>query len=116
VTGLARAYRVLAYVVGVLLAFCTLTSLLKYLAPDGSGPQQLGADLAFLWALHGFIYIAYFVLVFLLFVRERWTVQFTALVLVAGLVPLLMFWVERQVVHKLRGEESSLERVADSAT
>ena len=103
---LASVYRVLAYVVGVLLAFCTVTSLLKYLAPDGSGPQQLGSDLAFMWAFHGFIYMVYFVVAFLLAVRAGWTLRFTILMLAAGLIPLLMFWVERVVTRKLRDENA----------
>lgn len=103
---LSSAYRVLAYVVGVLLAFCTVTSILKYGAPDGSGAQQLGEDLAFMWAFHGFIYIVYFVVAFLLAMRAGWTLAFTLLMLAAGLVPLLMFWVERVVSRKLREENA----------
>ena len=101
---LATVYRVLAYVVGTLLAICTLTSILKYGAPDGSGPQQLGEDLAFMWAFHGFIYIIYVVVAFFLSRRAYWTLQFTLLVLVAGLVPLLIFFVERVVSRKVREE------------
>jgi len=106
VKPLATVYRVLAYVVGTLLAFCTLTSILKYGAPDGSGPQQLGEDLAFMWAFHGFIYIVYFVVAFLLAMRAGWSFSFTLLMLAAGLVPLLMFWVERVVGRKLRDENA----------
>jgi len=101
---LPGVYRVLAYIVGVLLAFCTVTSILKYGAPDGSGAQQLGEDLAFMWAFHGFIYILYFVVAFLLAVRSGWPLSFTLLMFAAGLVPFLMFWVERVVSRKLRDE------------
>ena len=101
---LATTYRVLAYVVGVLLVFCTFTSILKYGAPDGSGAQQLGEDLAFMWAFHGFIYVVYFVVAFLLAMRAGWTLTFTVLMFAAGLVPFLMFWVERVVSRKLREE------------
>ena len=103
---LSTVYRVLAYVVGVLLVFCSFTSVLKYGAPEGSGPQQWGADLAFVWAFHGFIYMGYFAVALLLAIRARWTLTFTVLMLIAGLVPFLMFWVERRVMHKLREENA----------
>jgi integral membrane protein len=103
---LATTYRVLAYVVGVLLAFCALTSILKYGAPEGSSLQQFGEDMAFMWAFHGFIYMAYFVVALLLAVRAGWTMTFTLVMLAAGLIPLLMFWVERVVAHKLRSENA----------
>ena len=103
---LATTYRVLAYVVGVLLAVCSVTSVLKYGAPDGSGPQQLGEDLAILWAFHGFIYMAYFVVALVLAVRAGWSMTFTLLMLAAGLIPFLMFWVERVVTRRLRAEHA----------
>ena len=37
---LVTTYRILAYVVGVLLAFCAVTSIFKYALPDGSTLQQ----------------------------------------------------------------------------
>ena len=115
-SGLVRAYRILAYVVGVLLAFGTVVFLLDKLATDGSSLQQFGEDAGIVWLAHGWIYIVYLVVTFFLWRREGWSVPFVLLVVVAGLVPLLIFWVERQVMHKLRGEDSPLERVADSAT
>ena len=35
--------------------------------------------------------------------------------LVAGLIPLLIFWVEHRVVQKLKAENPDLEPVAQSA-
>lgn len=116
-SGLVRTYRILAYVVGVLLAFGALVALpTKYLLTDGSTLQRFGESADIVWMFHGFIYIAYVIATFFLWFRERWSIPFVLLVIVAGLVPLLIFWVERQVMHKLRGEDSQLERVADSAT
>jgi integral membrane protein len=106
VNVLPTIYRVLAYVVGSLLVFCSLMSLLKRVAPDGSGAQQLGEDLLFVWAFHGFIYLVYVVVAFVLATREGWTMSFTVLMLAAGLVPFLMFWVERVVAGKLRDDQA----------
>lgn len=93
-------YRNLAYVVGVLLVVASITSVLKYLTPDDSAAQNLGEQLAWLWVIHGWIYIAYVVVAFVLARRERWSVTFTLLMLAAGLVPLLIFWVERRVAER----------------
>lgn len=115
--GLVTAYRILAYVVGVLLAFGALVALpTKYLLTEGSTLQQFGEDVSVVWLVHGWVYLVYFIVTFFLARREGWTIPFTVLVLAAGLIPLLIFWVERQVMHKLRGEGSELDRVAHSGT
>ena len=108
-TGLLTTYRVLAFVVGILLAFCSLVALpLKYLATEGSSLQQFGEDASIMWLFHGWIFMVYVVVAFLLARRARWSVGFTLLMLVAGLVPLLIFWVEHRVAQKVRAENPEL--------
>jgi integral membrane protein len=117
VKGLVTTYRVLAIVVGVLLAFCALVALpFKYLLPEGSTLQQFGEDASIMWLLHGWIFMVYVVVAVLLARKAGWSVGFTVVALVAGLVPLLIFWVERRVVHKLRVENPELLPVAHSTT
>ena len=111
-TKLFTAYRYLAVIVGVLLTAMSLVALpLKYLATEGSTAQQLGENLSFGCVLHGWFYIAYVVVAFLIARRARWSVQFSVLVLLAGLVPLLIFWVERQVVQRLTAQFPELAEV-----
>lgn len=106
---LFNLYRVLALVVGVLLAVCALVAApLKYLATDGSSLQELGESISILWLVHGWIFMVYVVVAFLLARRARWSVGFTLVMLIAGLVPLLIFWVERQVTRKVRAENPEL--------
>ena len=106
---LFNAYRVLALVVGVLLAFCALVAApLKYLAAEGSSLQQFGESASIMWLFHGWIFMVYVVVAFLLARRARWSVGFTLVMLVAGLVPLLIFWVERRVAQKVRAENPEL--------
>ena len=103
------AYRVLAIVVGILLAFCSLVVLpSRYLAPDGSSLQHFGETWSILWAVHGWVFIVYVVVSFLLWRQTRWTFPFALLVLVAGLVPLVIFWVERVVTRRIRAEHPEL--------
>jgi len=106
---LFQVYRVLAFIVGVLLAFCALVAApLKYLAAEGSDLQQFGETASIMWLFHGWIFMVYVVVAFLLARRARWSMGFTVLMLVAGLIPLLIFWVERKVTQKVRAENPEL--------
>jgi integral membrane protein len=106
---LFQVYRVLAFIVGVLLAFCALVAApLKYLAAEGSDLQQFGESASIMWLFHGWIFMIYVVVAFLLARRAKWSTGFTVLMLVAGLIPLLIFWVERKVTQKVRAENPEL--------
>ncbi|MFT3873602.1 MAG: DUF3817 domain-containing protein [Nocardioides sp.] len=107
--SLFNAYRVLAIVVGVLLAFCSLVALpSKYLATEGSSLQRFGEQASFLWVAHGWVFMAYVVVAFLLSRRAGWTPLFTIVALAAGLIPLLIFWVEHKVTQRFRVEHPEL--------
>ena len=104
-TKLFPTYRALAFVVGVLLAFCALVAFpAKYFATEGSGLQEFGESASIMWVLHGWVFMIYFVVAVLLARRFRWSPGFTILTLVAGLIPLLIFWVERRVTARVREE------------
>ncbi|WP_028637895.1 DUF3817 domain-containing protein [Nocardioides sp. URHA0032] len=106
---LFQTYRVLAFIVGVLLAFCSFVALpLRYLPTQGSNLQQLGETLSLLWIAHGWVFMAYVVVTFLLSRKLRWSIVFTLLNLAAGLIPLLIFWMEHQVNLKVRAEHPEL--------
>jgi integral membrane protein len=107
--NLFRVYRVLALVVGVLLAFCALVALpLRYLPEEGTDLQQFGESASVLWVVHGWAFMIYVVVAFLLARKARWSPAFAVLMLVAGLVPLLIFWVEHRVAQKVRAERPDL--------
>ncbi len=108
--NLFTAYRVLAIVVGVLLTVLVLVAMpLKYLTADGSSLAETGEHLTSLVGVaHGWIYMGYLGVGFFLARRNRWSVPFTALVLLAGLVPILIFWVERTVTRRVRAEHPEL--------
>ncbi len=104
-TKLFPAYRVLALVVGVLLAFCALVAFpAKYFAAEGSDLQEFGESASIMWLFHGWIFMIYVVVAFLLAQRFKWSARFTILTLAAGLIPLLIFWVERRVTTRVRAE------------
>ncbi|MFT4008805.1 MAG: DUF3817 domain-containing protein [Nocardioidaceae bacterium] len=106
--SLVRWYRPLALIVGVLLLVATIGSLCKYLLTEGSSPQRFGENLAFLWPIHGWFYIAYFVVAILLARKAGWSIPYTLVMLAAGLVPVLMFFVEHKVMQRVRSEHPAL--------
>jgi integral membrane protein len=92
-------YRVLSYVVGVMLLLLVLVAMpLKYLA-DAPGP------VAVIGPAHGFLYAVYLLTAFDLALRARWTAKGTVLVLLAGTIPFLSFVAERTVTRKTRAGE-----------
>jgi len=108
VNGLFKTYRVLAFVVGVLLLVGTFGAVLKYGFPDGGSLQQLGDDMTPVWVVHGWVFMIYVVVAFVLTQKAGWPLPRFLLMMIAGLVPGLIFWVERRVAHQLRDEHPEL--------
>ena len=89
-------YRVMAYVVGVMLLLLVAVAMpLKYFA-DTPGP------VAVIGTAHGFLYAVYLLAAFDLALRARWRALSTLGVLLAGTVPFLSFVVERRVTRRTR--------------
>jgi integral membrane protein len=104
------AYRVLAVTVGVLLTVLVFVAVpLKYFPADGTSLQTTGDHLTSLVGVaHGWIYMVYLVVSFTLARRLRWSWPFTGLVLLAGLIPILIFWVEHRATQKVQAEHPEL--------
>lgn len=87
-------YRVMAYVVGVLLLVLLFVAMpLKYLADDPTWVQVVGP-------MHGFLFMAYLVVAIDLAGRRHWPFSRTVLVLLAGTIPFLSFVMERRVASE----------------
>ena len=96
-TRLFNAYRVLAIAVGIFLLGASIDFVLHKLN-DGI------PDLWWLWMLHGYVYMAYLIVAIPFVRRARWPLRDVALIIAAGLVPLLMFFVEHYVSQCYRRE------------
>ena len=96
-TRLFNAYRVLAIAVGIFLLGASIDFVLHKLN-DGI------PDLWWLWMLHGYVYMAYLIVAIPFVRRARWPLRDVALIIAAGLVPVLMFFVERYVSQRYRRE------------
>jgi integral membrane protein len=92
-------YRVMAWIVGVLLIALILVAVpLKYAA-------DLDQPVAVIGTLHGWLYFIFFLVACDLALRARWTLKGAVLVLVAGTVPILSFVAERIATRKTRAGE-----------
>jgi integral membrane protein len=92
-------YRVMAWVVGVLLIALVLVAVpVKYLG----GPDE---PVALIGTAHGWLYFIFFLTACDLAVRARWTLKGSILVLLAGTIPILSFVAERIATRKTRAGE-----------
>jgi integral membrane protein len=95
VRGALTRYRVIAYIVGVMLLLLLFVAMpLKYLADDPSAMDIIGP-------MHGFLYVVYLLATFDLFRRVRWSFPRLVLIALAGTIPFLSFYAERKTTHEL---------------
>jgi integral membrane protein len=97
-------YRVMADVVGVLLVVLILVGVpLKYLTEDGSSLHTTGEWITSnLGVAHGWLYMIFLVMAFVLSRKARWDLGFTITTLVCGTVPLLSFWAEHRATRQVK--------------
>jgi integral membrane protein len=90
-----KFYRVMAYVVGVMLLLLCAGMVVKY----GFGDDAM---VAVVGPIHGFLYMIYLVGALNLGLRVRWPIGYLLLVLLAGTIPFLSFILERSVTERVR--------------
>jgi integral membrane protein len=88
-------YRVIAYVVGVMLLLLVFVAMpIKYIGDDPSAMNVIGP-------LHGFLYVVYLLATLDLGRRARFGLVKMVLVALAGTIPFLSFVAERRISHQL---------------
>jgi integral membrane protein len=111
VKNLLTVYRVFATVVGLsIITLIVIGVPLKYVheiwpsvLPEGTTLQKLGADInLYLGTAHGFIYMAFVLVAFMLALRAGWPIGFTIITLLCGTIPFLSFWAEFRAVRRVR--------------
>lgn len=91
-----QRYRVMANVVGVLLILLICVAVpLKYFG----GMRQ---PVVVLGTAHGWLYFLFFLSAVDLARRAKWTVKGSALTILAGTIPFLSFYAERNATRKTR--------------
>jgi integral membrane protein len=89
-------YRVMAWIVGVLLVALVLVAVPVKHFGGIDGPVTV------LGTLHGWLYFIFFLTACDLALRARWTLRDTVLTVLAGTVPLLSFYAERVATRRTR--------------
>ena len=90
-------YRVMAWIVGVMLLLLVTAMVLKY----GFGVIESTGPVAI---AHGWLYMIFLVTAFLLSRKARWPIGFTAVILVCGTIPIVSFWAEHHATARVRAE------------
>lgn len=96
-TALTR-WRVMAYVVGVMLLVLLFVAMpLKYL---GDSETVIGI----VGPMHGFLYAIYLLATLSLGTKSLWSFRRTALVMLGGTIPFLSFYLERRVTASVQAD------------
>jgi integral membrane protein len=91
VQGARTRYRIIAWIVGVVLIALVVVGMpLKYLGGDDTVVATVGP-------FHGFLFMVYLALTFDLGRRVGWSLGRMLLVMLAGTIPFFSFWMERKV-------------------
>ena len=92
--GALIRYRVMAWVVGVMLLLVVAATLVKYVGDDPQWIERVGP-------VHGFLYVVYLVVTIDLAFRARWSAMKTVGVCLAGTIPFLSFVAERRISQQV---------------
>ena len=92
-------FKVMAFIVGVGLLVLVVEMVLSY----GFGMKGEENPLHWWPQPHGFIYLVYLVATALLGFKVGWSLTKMVLVMLAGCVPFLSFWVERRIAREVEG-------------
>jgi integral membrane protein len=99
-------FKVMAFVVGIGLLILVVEIVLSY----GFGLKGEQNPLSWWPQPHGFIYMVYLVATALLGFKVGWSLPRMVLVMLAGCVPFLSFWVERRVAREVEGKLAAARR------
>lgn len=99
-------FKVMAFIVGIGLLVLVVEMVLSY------GFGMKGQDNPLYWwpQPHGFIYMVYLVATALLGFKVGWPLGKMVLVMLAGCVPFLSFWVERRVAGEVEASLAAARR------
>jgi integral membrane protein len=97
VQGALTRYRIIAWIVGVVLIALVVVGMpLKYIGHNDSVVAAIGPA-------HGFLFMVYVALTFDLGRRAGWPLSRMLLVMLAGTIPFFSFWAERKVTKSWLG-------------
>jgi integral membrane protein len=96
-SGSLKAYRVMAFVTGVVLLSGCIALILKY-----ATSWKLEPGTGYLWVAHGYLYLVYVIVTGVLGFKLRWPLARYVLVMLAGTIPTASFIAEHFVTRATR--------------
>ncbi|MCW2749360.1 MAG: hypothetical protein JWR83_470 [Aeromicrobium sp.] len=103
--NLLLVYRAMAWTVGTLIIVLFAAWAVKSWTTEGTDIQKAGDDItAVVGVTHGFLYMGYLVIVAVLARATRWSIPFTIVTLLVGLIPFATFWAERRATQLVRAK------------
>jgi integral membrane protein len=100
-------YRVMAWITGVMLLVLTVEMVLKYVVGVGDDVLRWIGWVPF---AHGWIYVVYLAAVMDLWSKMRWSLGRLAAMVLAGVVPVMSFVLERRVHAEAQGRIDAATR------
>jgi len=95
VRGAFIRFRIMAYIVGVMLLILTFAVIMRY----GFGQPTLSKVVS---PIHGFLYMIYLVTVIDVGLRAKFSVVKMVLVMLAGTIPFVSFYAEHRVAEEIK--------------
>ena len=103
----AKAYRVVAYVVGFNLIFVIGAWIAQLSTGDSSWWNRNSGPIGIVDMIHGYLFMALLVLIAVLARRHRWKPAFTVTTMLFATIPFVSFWAEHRATQHLRAEHST---------
>lgn len=98
VAGALLRYRIMAFTTGVVLVTGTVALILKELVHV----KHMEPGTGYIWVAHGYLYLVYVIVTFLLGLKMRWPLPRYVLIMAAGTIPTMSFVAERYVTRATR--------------
>jgi integral membrane protein len=105
VSNVAKAYRVIAYVVGINLIFVIGAWIAQLSTDDSSWWNQNAGPIGIIDMIHGYLFMALLVLIAVLARRHRWSPAFIITTMLFATIPFVSFWAEHRATSSVRAAE-----------
>ena len=104
------AYKIIATIVGVLLIVLVVIGLpMDLLGSEGSTVKDIGGFITQnVGIAHGYLYMVYLVVTFLLARQAKWDIPFSIVTLVCGTIPFASFWAEIRAIRAVQAEHADV--------
>lgn len=105
-SGVAKAYRVVAYVVGINLIF-VIGAWIAQLSTDDTSWWNRNADfIGIVDMIHGYLFMALLVLIAVLARRHHWKPAFIITTMLFATIPFVSFWAEHRATQAVKADRA----------